>query len=303
MGVKTAAGGTDQTDEEIEAEEEAARVEAERVAAEEAANIDPETGEPRAAANPEDDETVITLGDAAPGMDDQDDPKAPEWVKELRKNYRETQRELRELKAKQTDTSAAETRKKVEELGPKPKLADFEYKPEEFEAATDAWYQKKQAIESAQRQQQDEAANQDKAWQATLSAYTAKKVAMKVRDFDDAEAAAQAILSTAQQGIILHGAKNPAAVMYILGKNPKKAKEFAAISDPVKYAFAVADLETQVKVTKRKAPPPEERVQGNASNTGAVDSQLERLRAEAAISGDLSKVVAYRKQKREAARK
>ena len=47
--------------------------------------------------------------------------------------------------------------------------------------------------------------------------------------------------------------------MYALGKNPKKAKELGEITDPVKFAFAVAKLETQLTVTSRKQVPPPEK--------------------------------------------
>ena len=70
--------------------------------------------------------------------------------------------------------------------------------------------------------------------------------------------------------------------------------------DPVKFAFAVAKLETQLKVTNRKAaPPPESTVRGTGRVSGAVDSTLERLRADAEKTGDYSKVMQYKRQKRQ----
>jgi hypothetical protein len=54
---------------------------------------------------------------------------------------------------------------------------------------------------------------------------------------------------------MLQGADNPALVVYALGKNPKKAKELSEIKDPVKFAFAVAKLEKELKVTNRRAAP------------------------------------------------
>ena len=98
---------------------------------------------------------------------------------------------------------------------------------------------------------------------------------------------------------MLQGADNPALVIYALGKNPKKAKELAAITDPVKFAFAVAKLESQLKVTNRKAPPPPEKtMRGTGPGSGAVDSTLERLREEAARTGDMTKVIRYKAEQR-----
>ena len=89
--------------------------------------------------------------------------------------------------------------------------------------------------------------------------------------------------------------------MYALGKNPKKAKELAAINDPVKFAFAVAKLEAQLKVNPAKRPPAPERAVtgGSAPISGTTDSTLDRLRAEAERTGDMTKVIRYRQQLRE----
>jgi hypothetical protein len=141
--------------------------------------------------------------------------------------------------------------------------------------------------------------NQQKAWQSKLDGYGKAKAELRVKDYEDAEAVAQELFSITQQGVVLQGADNPALVIYALGKNPKKAKELSDIKDPVKFAFAVAKLEKELKVTNRKqAPAPERVVTGTGRSSGAVDSQLERLREEAARTGNMSKVVAYKRQKK-----
>jgi hypothetical protein len=141
--------------------------------------------------------------------------------------------------------------------------------------------------------------NQQKAWKAKLDGYGRAKAELRVKDFEDAEAVAQELFNITQQGVMLQGADNPALVVYALGKNPKKAQELAAIKDPVKFAFAVAKLEKDLKVTNRKqAPAPERVITGTARSSGAVDSTLERLREEAARTGNMSKVVAYKRQKK-----
>ena len=124
---------------------------------------------------------------------------------------------------------------------------------------------------------------------------------MKVRDYDFAEDVVQDTLSVMQQGMIVQGAENPALLVYALGKNPKKAKELASITDPVKFAFAVAKLETNLKVTSRKASAkPEKKISGTGRPSGSVDNTLDRLRADAEKTGDYSKVFQYKKQKQSA---
>jgi len=144
---------------------------------------------------------------------------------------------------------------------------------------------------------------QQKDWQAKLDGYSKAKAELKVKDFEDAEAVAQELFNVTQQGVMLQGADNPALVVYALGKNPKKAKELSEIKDPVKFAFAVAKLEKELKVTNRKAaPPPERIVSGTGRTSGAVDSTLERLRAEAEKTGNMTKVIQYKAQKRAASK-
>ena len=240
------------------------------------------------------DEVVVSIGEESPPQDET--AHAPEWVRELRRKNREDQRRIRELEEKLNAKTEAET--KPAALGKKPTLEDHDYDTEKFEQALTAWYDRKRQHDEAAAEAKRQEDAQQKAWQAKLENYGKLKSELKVKDFDDAEAASQEALNVTQQGIIVQGAENPALLMYALGKNPKKAKELSSITDPVKFAFAVAKLETQLKVTNRKAPPPPEKtVQGTGGTAGAVDSTLERLRAEAEKSGDYTKVLQYKKQK------
>jgi len=67
----------------------------------------------------------------------------------------------------------------------------------------------------------------------------------------------------------------------------------------VKLATAIGKLETQLKVSSKKSPPPPEKaIRGSGSGSGSVDSTLERLRAEAEKTGNMSKVIAYKQQLR-----
>jgi hypothetical protein len=242
----------------------------------------------------ESDEVVVSIGEEAPPPEEQ--THAPEWVRELRKTNRELQRQNRELQNK-LQTTQTETKPVV--LGAKPKLEDHDYDAEKFEAALADWFERKRQADEAQARQEAEVMNQQKAWKAKLDGYGKAKAELRVKDYEDAEAVAQEVFSVTQQGVILQGADNPALVVYALGKNAKKAKELSDIKDPVKFAFAVAKLEKELKVTNRKtAPAPERIVTGTGRSSGAVDSTLERLREEAARTGNMSKVVAYKRQKK-----
>lgn len=243
------------------------------------------------------DEVVVSIGEEAPPPEEP--AHAPEWVRELRKTNRELQRQNRELQSKLQTTTITET--KPVTLGPKPKLEDHDYDADKFEEALANWFERKRQADEANAKQEAEVMTQQKAWQAKLDGYGKAKAELRVKDFEDAEAVAQELFNVTQQGVMLQGADNPALVVYALGKNPKKAQELAAIKDPVKFAFAVAKLEKDLKVTNRRAaPPPERVVSGTGRVSGAVDSTLERLREEAARTGNMTKVIQYKAQKRSA---
>jgi len=243
-------------------------------------------------------EVIVSIGEDAPPPEEQ--TPAPEWVRELRKTNRELQRQNRELQSK---LQVQPTENKPVAIGVKPKLEDHDYDAEKYEEALTSWFERKRQADDTNAKQEAEVMNQQKAWQAKLDGYGKAKAELRVRDYEDAEAIAQEVFSITQQGVILQGAENPALVVYALGKNPKKAKELAEVTDPVKFAFAVAKLEKELKVTNRRAAPaPERIVSGTGRSSGAVDSTLDRLREEAARTGNMTKVIQYKAQKRSASK-
>lgn len=252
------------------------------------ANDDAEQGE--------DEQVVIEIEGESPAPED--DAKAPGWVKDLRKSNREKERENRKLREQLAKLSSAAEPTAVE-LGKKPTIEGADYDSAVYERQLIDWFEKKRAVEERQKTIEAERQKEQEAWNATLETYGQNRKSLKVKDFEEAELVVQDELSNTQQGMILQGADNPALLIYALGKNPKKAKEIASIKDPVKFAFAVAKLETQLKVKNRKAAAAPERViQGSARSSGAVDSTLERLREEAARTGNMDKVMQYKRQQK-----
>ena len=264
--------------------------------AQDAQAAEPEEADPALDAEGEQ-ELKITLGGQTLTEPEPEAERAPEWVRDLRRSHRELQRKVREYESREQTAPAQAA---IPTLSAKPKLEDHDYDTDRYETALESWYKQKDAVESARRQQQQQAEEQQRTWQSKLDGYAKAKTELKVRDYEDAEATVQETLNVVQQGVVLQGAENPALVVYALGKNPKKAKELASISDPVKFAFAIAKLESQLKVTATRKPPPPERSApaGNAPISGTTDSVLERLRVDAERTGDMTKVIAYRRQQR-----
>lgn len=270
---------------EVLAEEEAAPVEAEQ----------------EDAPAQEDDEIIVSIGEEQTQAEE-DSQRAPEWVRELRRSNREKDRKLRELEQENARLKGLSSQPSAVVVGDKPTLEACDYDTEKFEQELEGWYSRKREFDEQQRQAKQTEEQQRAHWQTRLDAVTKASAGLKVKDLEDAAMVFEDTFSPVQQGIIIGGpdsAESSALLRYALGKNPKKAKELAAINDPVKFTFAIANLEKQLKVTPRKAAPaPDTRVASSMTGAAAVDSQLERLQAEADKTGDRSKVAAYMRKKR-----
>lgn len=246
----------------------------------------------------EDEEFVITVGDEEPEPSDEDDfsgKPAPTWVKDLRKKEREARKRIKELEAQVQQAKPAD---KPIEVGPKPKLADFDYDEDQFESAVEQWHERKRQVEQQQVAKQAEEEKAKQAWQTKMQSYEERRqnVASKVRDFEEVEEAAKDKLTATQQGILIHAAENPELILYHLGKNPKKAQELSEITDPIQFAFAAAKLDSQMKIQTRKpSTQPERKPSGSAGLSGVVDQKLAQLEAKAAKTGDRTELIKYKK--------
>ena len=259
-----------------------------------------ETDDEPTEAEAEEEEDVVSINGEAPDPETEDDDRAPGWVRDLRKEYRNEKRRAKELEQKVERLERGNT-PASQPIGLKPTLESTDYDTERYETELASWYEKKRTHDDQQNVVQSQQKAVQKEWETKLESYHSSKADLKVKDYEFAEEVVQDNLSVMQQGMIVQGADNPALVVYALGKNPKKAKELASITDPVKFAFAVAKLETNLKVTTRKASSrPEKKISGTGRPSGSVDNTLERLRTEAEKTGDYSKVFQYKKQKKSA---
>lgn len=255
---------------------------------------DPPRGDPQVDPDAVDeDEDVVQIGDEDPPASEEQQT-APKWVKDLRDRQRQLARENAELKAKLG--SGQPVPQAAPQLPEFPKLADHDYDEDKFQAAVKDWHAKEREIEAFRANQTKAEEERKKAVQAVHESYATSKKALKVRDFQDAEDEVKAQFSEVQQSIVIAGAANPGALVYALGKTPKKLQELASIKDPVKFAVAIGKLETEVKVTKRTStkPAPEQPLR-STTTAKASTATLDRLEAEAARTGDRSKVIAYKR--------
>lgn len=242
----------------------------------------------------EDDEVdVVSIeGETPPDQEEEVSQKAPAWVRDLRKSYRAQQAENQKLKE---ELNRVKQPVQTTATAPiKPKLEDFDYDAEEYEAAIEKWHSEKLVHDERQKEQAKLIEAQQKEWSNTLEAYATSRNALKVPDFEIAEEVVTGKLSIEQQAVILQGATNPAAVVYALGKNKAKIEELSKITNPIKFAFALAELQGKLNVSRKTAPAPEKSIKGSAGSTSS-DSMLEKLREDARKSGDMSKLMAYKR--------
>lgn len=256
-------------------------------------------------ADEDDSDVVITLGDAPPpGAADEEDETAPAWVKEVRQTNRELNRKLREqdLELKKLKAPQPQHEPDAPTVGTKPTMESCDYDEEAFEAQLTKWHDDKRKVDEYKTERERKQQERETENQKVLESYQEASKKLKVPDFKDAEQLVSITLSEVQKALILEGSANPATLVYALGNAPEKLKELAAITNPLKFAFAVAKLEEKVKVTKRtEKPAPESGAPraGSTSRVGGVDKELERLEAEADRTGDRTKIVAYKRNLRD----
>lgn len=245
------------------------------------------------AAGQDDDDVEILFGDeAAPASEGKSEP---DLLRTLRAANRQLAKDLAAERA-----SRPQPKPVVIEVGEKPTLASVDYDDEKFIAATEAWIERKRQADEANAQAAKGAEAQQAELDKDLTRFQAAKTALGVRDFDEAKDVVVSVLSQNHISAIVQAADDSAKVIYALGKHPAKLEALKAITNPVKFIAAVAKLEGTLKVTKtsRKAPELDTPVRGSAPLSAGKDKHLEKLEADAARSGDRSKIAAYRHEQR-----
>lgn len=278
----------EEQDIEILESEEVESEEVEEVVTDEQQAEDEETDE-----TDEDEELVYTFGEDSPPQEDEINEDVP---KKLRAEIRERNKRIKELEAKLGETQPKE---EVPTLGAKPTLASCDFDDDVYEKSLEEWYLQKKEVEAKQEEIRSRQIQEQNEWAEKLNNYTKQREQIKAPDYEDAESVVMDMFTETQQGLIVQGASNPAALVYALGKNPAKAKELSQIKDPVKFAWEASKLEGSMKTTKRKpASKPEKTVKGSGTLSGTMDKTLDKLREKAAKTGDYSEVHAYKRSLR-----
>lgn len=225
----------------------------------------------------------------------------PEEVEEVphQQALRNMRDRIKELEGKLKERAPAEVEAKPA-LGPRPKRDDFDYDEAAYDAATDKWHEDKRTYDAEQAEVVEQQRKAAEEWNGRLAHYNTRKteLAKRVPDMDEAEEFVLKTFDQTQQGILVQAAEDAAVLAYALAKNPKKAKELAGERNHILFTKKLALMEASLKTSTRKAPPPTDKpLKGTSSTRGAVDGELDRLRADAEKTGDFSKVMAYKRQR------
>ncbi len=258
-------------------------------------DVDGQDQEAQEALENEPSETIVTIGDEPPP---EEEARAPDWVRDLRKKSREDKKRIRELEEQLNASKAPTTTITV---GKKPTLEENDYDSEKYESELEKWYDRKRKSDEIAARIENEQNAAKAAWQAKLDGYAKAKNELGIDDIDDAESAVMEAFNVTQQGIIIQGADNAALIVAAIGKNEAKLNELKSITDPVKFAFAIAKLEDKLKVIKRSAAPsPEKRVvsTGGKPSSSALKNEGDRLLDEAQKTGNMDKYRAWSRQQR-----
>lgn len=225
---------------------------------------------------------------------------APPWLKQLRTQNRERASRIEELERKLTEVQGPAVR----DPGPKPTMDSCDFDAGVYEKKLDEWKSAQQTKANAEAQAARAQEAAQTAWKARVDVYDTHKteLAKQITGYAEAEATTQGALNPYQQGIIVKaGSAGPLIVAY-LGRNPAALQELAALTDLTDFTYKVADLKAKLKMQKKGSsiPPPERPAPrgsgGISSGSGSGDAHLEKLRAQAAKTGDMTPVTNYQRE-------
>ncbi|EEK5903380.1 phage capsid protein [Salmonella enterica subsp. enterica] len=229
-------------------------------------------------------EYSLRVGDEEIPLTEEDDDRvdgqpAPQWVKDLRKGFKETQKENRELRRQLEEALAkpAEqqpTQTQTDAIPPKPTLESCDYDEQAFETALTDWHEKKSRAEQQKQQQQRQQQEVIQRFQQRLEKHNERATRLPVKDYRETEEIVRRELPAIQQEIMIHAAdEGSELIAYALGKNQQLRQRVAAETDPIRAAFLLGQISKQVSLAPKpkKAPKPEPEVRGGGADAKQDD--------------------------------
>lgn len=240
-----------------------------------------ETESEQAEEQPE--EYSLRVGDEEIPLTEEDDDNvdgqpAPQWVKELRKGFKETQKENRELRRQleqiQSRPAEQQPQQQTDVIPPKPTLESCEYDEEAFEQAMTDWHEKKSRAEQQKQQQERQQQEYQQRFQQRVEAHKQRAAKFPMKDYQEMEAIVLSELPPVQQEIIIHCAdEGSELIAYGLGKSQQLRQRVAAETDPIRAAFLLGQISKEVHLAPKpkKTIKPEPEVRGGAADVKQDD--------------------------------
>jgi hypothetical protein len=266
---------------------------------------------PEEESTPEGEEPVAAPADGADaGTDDgpafgfegeitEDRPDDSRVIREMRARMRDKDRENHELRQQLGGVKPAD------EIGPKPSLESCGYDEEQHERELLDWGARRSAVEAKAQAEAETQRKSQEAWASRVAAFDEKARAVMPNYAEQAQALVERF------GDDANGAAARAAIVFAddprliaaLNNSPAKLEELLALKDqPLALAVRIGELKGKIAtMPKRSTPGPETIARGGAPSPGGIDARLEKLEKEADRTGDRSAVIAYKREKREAA--
>lgn len=206
-----------------------------------------------------------------------DGQPAPTWVKDLRKGFKETQKENRELRRQleeiQSKPEQAQQPQSTE-VPIKPTLEACDWDEEKFDVAITDWHEKKIRAEQAKQQHQQQQQQLQQRYNERIAKHNERASKLPVKDYAEVEALVRSELPSIHQSILIHAAdEGSELIAYALGKNQALRQRVAAETDPVRAAFLLGQISKQVSLAPKpkKATKPEPEVRGGGADAKQDD--------------------------------
>lgn len=212
--------------------------------------------------------------------------EAPEWVKKVREENRELKRQLKQRESQQFEQQV---------LREKPTLDDHDYDSDAFEQDYAQWLTEKQQVDAQVHAERQKYQRYHDLYKAAVDS-----IKTKAPDYDEVELLVVDALSEQKQGLLQMLVDDPAKVVYALGKNSPAQLERLSKLDDIQFAKQIVLMEMQMssKTKSRNQNKPKPKTHELEGAAGGVDTRLAKLEAEAAKTGDRSKVYAYKRNQK-----
>lgn len=231
------------------------------------------------------DEYSLRIGDEEIQLTEEDDDHvdgqpAPQWVKDLRKNNREKDKELRELRREleQVKSKPADQQpmQQIDVIPPKPTLESCDYDEVAFEQAVTDWHEKKSRAEQSKQQQLRQQQEYQQRFQQRVEAHQKRASTLPVKDYQQMEEIVRAEVPDLHKEILIHCAdEGSELIAYGLGKSQQLRQRVSAETDPLRAAFLLGQISKQVSLAPKakKAIKPEPEVRGGGADAKQDDFQ------------------------------